>query len=219
MDEQPILMSGQNGQRCKDGTKTMTRRIMHPQPVMNADGKGWTWQHKTGPIGCASGDTPSIYGKYPPGSRLWVREEHYQFGHWEPVDGVLTKGGRQKWKFVADRDEVLFDAPESFRKARNAKDPSTPAWHKRLARFMPRRFARTILEVVSETVERVQEISEADCVSEGMDGRCTWAGAAACNESGDLVVNQFASLWHKINGPGSWEANPFVWVIEFRRVA
>ena len=156
MHERPILMSGQNGQRCNDGTKTMTRRIMIPQPVLNADGKGWTWRHKTGLIGCASGDTPSIYGKYPPGSRLWVREEHYQFGHWEPIEGVLTKGGRQKWKFVADTNEVLFDAPELFRKARNAKAPATPAWHKRLARFMPRRFSRTILEVVSETVERVQ---------------------------------------------------------------
>lgn len=103
-----------------------------------------------------------------PGDRLWCREEHYQFGHWEVATGKLTKGGREKWQFVPDSDEVRTDAPSEFRGGRHRQDPFTPSWHKRLGRFMFRRHSRLTLYVTEVRVQRLQEISEADAIAEGI---------------------------------------------------
>jgi hypothetical protein len=89
---------------------------------------------------------------------------------------------------------------------------------------MPRAASRITLEVTGVRVERVQDISEADATAEGtpcyvcdrpMDGRseddchCFHRRAAA---------SDYRMLWESINGAGSWDANPWVWVIEFRRL-
>lgn len=78
----------------------------------------------------------------------------------------------------------------------------------------------TGLELVTKAVrvERVQEISEAGAVAMGFDGSCSWAsGAARCDASGNLVLNQFASQWASDNGPDSWGRNDYVWVGEIER--
>lgn len=106
------------------------------------------------------------YGK--PGDKLWVREEHYRYGHWQQVHGVKTKTGKTKWQFVADSDEVLFDPPKSFKKSIHENGASTVTWHKRLARFMPRNLSRITLEIVNIRAERLQDISEADAKAEGV---------------------------------------------------
>jgi hypothetical protein len=64
------------------------------------------------------------------------------------------------------------------------------------------------LEVVSVRVERLQNISEDDALAEGI----------TLVERGTSPVDQFNKLWESINGPGSWEANPWVWVVEFKRI-
>lgn len=147
-----------------------------------------------------------------PGDLLLVRETHYRYGHWEPVEGVKTKGGRQKWKFVADDDRVFYDIADCggyARLGRHHKDPATPAWHKRLARFMPRALSRITLEVVSVRVERLQDIQNRplDIAAEGQPRD---------SHLGDL--QWYRLLWESINGEGSWSANPWVWVIEFRKL-
>lgn len=142
------------------------------------------------------------------GSLLWVRETHYRYGHWEPVPGARTKTGRMKWRFVADSDAVLFDPPaEPIRLGRHHRDPATPAWHKRLGRFMPRSFARLGLEVVSVRAERLQEITTEDVYAEGVGhGRVS-------------PLLEFEELWDAINGKrASWESNPWVWRIEFAKL-
>lgn len=164
--------------------KTQTRRIVNPQPPTWANDPQIAvgpWVHIYGnhpngkcghpkcacmQAGPAMWTAASPYGS--PGDELWVREEHYRFGHWEPVEGVQTKGGKQKWRFVADSDECRFDAPDTFRKGRHHFDSATPAWHKRLARFMPRQLSRITLEIVSVRIERLQDISEADAWAEGI---------------------------------------------------
>jgi hypothetical protein len=161
-----------------------------------------------------------------------VKEEHYRFGHWEPVPGVRTKTGRMKWRFVSDCDKVLYEPPAEYRKGRHHKDPATPAWHKRLARFMPRWASRLTLEITEVRVQRLQEISEEDAKAEGIRTDIL----PACGDHPDLLCyvsepddnhayryarEAFAKTWDVINGkcPGcSWEANPFVWVIGFRRI-
>lgn len=79
---------------------------------------------------------------------------------------------------------------------------------------MPRWASRITLEVTSVRVERLQDISEADAIAEGIGQEAV----AAFQRSGVDRPAGFAyrDLWEQINGPGSWDANPWVWVVEFR---
>ena len=78
---------------------------------------------------------------------------------------------------------------------------------------MPRWASRINLEITGIRVERLQEISEADAKAEG-------ATPAIVGADLDHLKYRagYQTLWEQINGPGSWAANPWVWVIEFRRI-
>lgn len=80
---------------------------------------------------------------------------------------------------------------------------------------MPRWASRILLEVTGVRVERLQEISEEDAQAEGIG----WNDYA--DQRGERMQQReaFAALWEQINGPGSWDANPWVWIVEFRRIA
>jgi len=226
MRERPILFSGPMVRAILDGRKTQTRRVVKPQP---ADCQRLA-RDPSSPSGYSliadAYDDEMLRCPYGiPGDRLWVREEHYRYGHWESVPGVRTKTGRMKWRFVADSYEVRFDAPPVYRKGRHHKDAATPAWHKRLARFMPRWASRLTLEITDVRVQRVQDISGEDAADEGVNvARC---GCDVCRMSSVMCpadasshILEFASLWELINakrGHG-WDANPWVWAITFRRV-
>lgn len=86
---------------------------------------------------------------------------------------------------------------------------------KRPAIFMPRAACRITLEITSVRVERLQDINEADALAEGVD---EWAcGAMSRDGQRDYPpVEKYRLLWEQINGPGSWDANPFIWVIDFK---
>lgn len=73
---------------------------------------------------------------------------------------------------------------------------------------MPRIDSRILLEIVSVRVERLQDISDQDAMAEGVD-------AAAYGKSHRYG---YSRLWEEINGAGGWAANPWVWVVEFKRV-
>lgn len=230
----PTLFSGPMVRAILNGTKTQTRRVVNPQPPEenclpahidastikdDPDVGKWQWYAMDGnlpdwPVG-EKFSCP--YGV--PGDELWVREEHYRFGHWEPVPGVRTKSGRhQKWRFVGDSDEVLFERPSGLTRSMNAPYQSRPGWYKRLARFMPRWASRITLEVTGVRIQRLNDISEADAYAEGVtippeqsfasNGNPHLRNEARC---------QFVKLWESINGPGSWDENPPVWVVEFKR--
>jgi hypothetical protein len=85
--------------------------------------------------------------------------------------------------------------------------------------FMRRTASRILLEIVSVRVERLQDISQADARAKGappshpsIDAVSRQIGYA------DFPRSWYAQLWNQINGAGSWEANPCVWVVKFRRV-
>lgn len=234
----PVLFSPAMSWAVIDGKKTQTRRA-----VKNPEF-----------FGCLTGDCPhglqalcdacmrasSPYGIV--GDTLWVREEHYRFGHWREVPGVKTKTGKQKWAFIPDSDQVLFVMPpNSYRKGRHHKDPETKDWHKRLARFMPRSVCRTIVEIVDIRVERLLAISIADVEAEGIERRViinnlgeeanAWATAEEWAEAGGkwkpyevshgYAPHAYGALWNRINGGDSdiaWSKNPWVWVICFKVV-
>lgn len=220
-----------------DGTKTQTRRIVKPQPSdPSCQGVDAVWGYGTHRAGKHIGKfmlhaafaengkrvdryLPSPYGQ--PGDQLWVRESFFEFGHWQEIAGVKTKHGRQKWRFVPASDCIHYldseDAPKEFRKGRHHKDPYTNAWHLRLARFMPRRFSRITLEVTGVRVERLQEISDEDAKAEGyMSGADAMESKIGYRKLGPF--SWYYKLWESINGPGSWDANPYVWAITFKRI-
>jgi hypothetical protein len=88
---------------------------------------------------------------------------------------------------------------------------------------MPRAASRLTLEITNIRIERLNHISEADAIAEGV----TWRKCDDFNPvpiagpygpcSGPARAAYYA-LWESINGPGSWEANPWVWVVEFKRI-
>lgn len=142
-----------------------------------------------------------------PGDRLWVRETYAAFGHWtrrwnpakereEWAFADLTPATGRRWRFDHDAPDV--DG------TRDAAAP--PRWHKRPALFMPRAASRILLEIVAVRSERLLQVSAADALAEGVA------------PSADPVA-AYRAVWEGINGAGSWEADPLVWVVTFRRLA
>ena len=76
------------------------------------------------------------------------------------------------------------------------------------------RIPRITLEITGVRVERLQDISDADAWSEGINA--SLALSMGCTT--DAARAAYSELWESINGPGSWDANPWVWVVEFKRV-
>jgi hypothetical protein len=90
---------------------------------------------------------------------------------------------------------------------------------------MPRWASRILLEIVSVRVERLQSISKPDALAEGITPNCvrqfSLFGASKEEREAmyrDAAVDPYRALWESINGAGSWAANPWVWVIEFKRI-
>lgn len=208
-------------QALLDGRKSQTRRLCawannpvspYLSYIVACDEPGW--------FGDEEGEVQFFAG-YAPGDRLWVRESYYQRGHWEPVAGARTKGGRQKWAFVPT-GPISFDEPAEYRKGRHHNDPATVAWHKRLGRFMPRSLSRLTLTVTDVCVKRLQDISEADAIAEGIiEYEPTMEDPAefSWQDGGDIwddARSAYAALWDNINGPGAWEANPWVVAVSFK---
>jgi hypothetical protein len=149
-----------------------------------------------------------------------VRETFYAFGRWETR--FSQKKGRDEWHFVDMTLECghsyCYDADQSNPvPMRGRRDAGvTPGWWKRPAIFMPRAASRISLEITGVRVERLQAISEKDAQAEGCKAACP-----TMDESYAPIYTYqegFAQLWESINGKGSWEASPFVWAVEFKRI-
>lgn len=145
--------------------------------------------------GCDIRDSP-----YHKGMRLWVREA------WNFLGTDMMRHGRTH----STQDGVVKYLADGERRTINTKWRNVEVWMARKPQsrpsiHMPRWASRITLEITGVRVERLQAISEADAAAEGCDGK------------GPLSYH-YAQLWESINGPGSWEANPWVWVVEFRRI-
>lgn len=173
------------------------------------------------------------------GDILYVKEDHYAFGWWEDVEGKFTSTGKQKRQFIPDPSwkNVVYYAdtfPDGQHFNRGISEEF--AWHKRLARFMPRHYARIFLEVTDVRIERLMDITDAEAILEGIrktdsgDSEIpgTWYKDYTADTSGygdpdhdfpivSSPVESFSTLWESINGFDSRKANPWVWVIAFKR--
>ena len=83
--------------------------------------------------------------------------------------------------------------------------------------FMPRAFSRLTLEIISVRVERLQQISGADAVAEGINCEEPFK-VPYCGEYVATAKLRYRHLWESINGAGSWAENPWVWVIGFKKL-
>lgn len=237
MKEHAILFSAPMIRALVDGTKSQTRRVMKPQPapIPNEPGKHW-WPSNAAQSMIRVEDEfqqhPGIYDDAcphgMPGQHLWVRETFYAYGHW--VTRFSAKKKRDEWHFIdmtlaCDRAyQYAADNPDvPLAKGRGG---ALPGWYTRPAIFMPRAACRILLGITGVRVERLNDCSDADAMSEGIDADelaerqdrydivCK-GGDASGRTTAQLMYRE---LWESINGAGSWAANPWVWVVEFKRV-
>lgn len=197
MKERGILFSAPMVRALLEGSKTQTRRALKSIPP------GWP-------------EAACPYGQ--PGDRLWVRETFFAFGCWKTRDNV--KENREEWYFVdmtLESGLTYQYAAEPLNVALAAgRGRAAPAWFKRPAIFMPRVASRLLLEVASVRVERLNDCSEADAAAEGRQRSAAASEDPAVHAT--AARDWYRALWEEINGVGSWDGNPFVWVVEFRRV-
>lgn len=165
MKDHPIIFSGEMVRAILAGRKTQTRRVVKGEVVEGGAAQG-----------CPFG---------PPGSRLWVRENHIP-----KASGIIYR---------ADFDPV--EAAGIGGMYGGWKSPI----------FMPRAASRITLEIKSVRIERLNDISEAGAKSEGV----TPDWPAVPRDGIGSRIDGYANLWETIHGKGSWSNNPWVWVIEF----
>lgn len=219
MKERPILFSAPMVRALIDGSKTQTRRLVKGFALKLLAPDGFTPEYVALP---ENGNSPYGYA----GDRLWVRETFFAYGRWETR--YSEKKRRDEWHFVdmtLECDRVYQYAADNpdvpLAKGRGAM----PGWWKRPAIFMPRAASRILPEMVSVRVERLNDISEGDAKAEGItphEVRQFALFGATAEERAAMyrraAVRPYCELWESINGADSWDANPFVWVIAFRRL-
>ncbi len=206
MKEKPILFSGPMVRAILDGRKTQTRRVVKPQPEPGTDcpyhiGDGSERKARACP-----------YGQ--PGSTLWVRETWCEASP-EHRDNAHVRQAFYKTCTSSEGEEIRR---EYIRLGHDYRWKSS--------RFMPRWASRITLEVTGVRAERLQEICAEDAISEGIERvpqlgilrASGWKDYSAASPGFMLPEQSYRSLWESINGAGSWDANPFVWVVEFKRI-
>jgi hypothetical protein len=226
MKERPIIFNGPMVRAILSGTKTQTRRVVKLQPTGE-------WKIDTPPVlgritskhhlkerfgvfvrldieTCfpLASLIPCPYGH--PGDRLWVRETWaapHAYDHLPPR--LIPQDARIHYAASEERGGLLWSS----------------------SIYMPRWASRITLEVIDVRVERLQDISEADAMAEGVRGYpfrpdegwpiCT--GYMVGDDDGKTTLHPkpqdpYRLLWESINGPGSWDTDPWVWVIQFKRI-
>lgn len=212
MKERPILFSAPMVRAILEGRKTQTRRVVKPPVIVHSvTGECLANLDSTGPR------RPCPYGQ--PGDRLWVRETFS--GPWcmEAQNGTAAVPP-SKW---GESSRIWYWADG---------EPDHGEWTRpRPSIHMPRWASRILLEITRAGVERLQGISEDDAQSEGVSRgfRDSYGDAPMSIDdmedprevgypTGSWARDNFRRLWESINGAGSWDANPLVWVIEFKQL-
>lgn len=157
------------------------------------------------------------------GSKTQTRRVAKEFDGLRDLDKILARFPNQNGCRYGQPGDRLWvretwaehpdypDARRAIYRADAGSEYDAERWRPSI--HMPRWACRIELEVTGVRVERLQSISEADARAEGVEGD-SHPGAFVGTCRGN-----FARLWESINGAGSWDANPWVWVVEFRRVS
>ncbi|HFN7263109.1 TPA: hypothetical protein ACHGUG_003561 [Klebsiella pneumoniae] len=244
MTERGMIFNGEMVRAILDDRKTQTRRIMKVQPESNQLGLllitdstkhsdigkyHWAESNATGNH-VRSKLFSSPFGAV--GERIWVRETWATLGNedgcyvdWEDN---LCKGDERSaariYRASCEQrpgDYGLWSIPDdAYWKPHTKEHKFEGAWRPSI--HMPRWASRILLEITDVRVERLNAISEEDARAEGIiDGGCLNCGEpepCGCANPEPDATDAFAYLWQSIYGQESWNANPWVWVIEFERV-
>lgn len=242
MKERPILFSGPMVSAILAGRKTQTRRLvkLNEKTILSLGQRKAGFEYdislaRVGDVGAvvsalagkerpATSQQISIPVRHPgddsipfadcgyerlycpyggPGSRLWVKESYRLERKWDDYapGEVLADIPPAVWYEADERSTPIADSP----------------WGKlRPSIHMPWKIRRITLEVTSVRVERVQDISEADAIAEGLEGGESFKGGG----EGRLFTprENFLRLFYDINKRAPRDANPWVWVVEFKRL-
>jgi hypothetical protein len=197
MKERPILFNGEMVKAILDGRKTQTRRMVKPQPLWVADPSVPFSTPDADPKGMIKSPFGAI------GDRLWVRETWGLMAYHDTTDWCRDSINGLSEADCRERYVVEHSA--------NWKLPNESAFW-RPSIHMPRWASRITLEITGVRVERLQDISDFDAFQEG-------SPSAAGTITGPYCMSfkqGFRDLWQSIYG--NWDANPWVWVYEFRKI-
>lgn len=224
MKEHPILFSGPMVRAILEGLKSQTRRVVkfpktgaliYDPAQAFVDGSFPNSHFLKVPYRHRDEDDELIhrlYSKWEPGDKLWVKETHQY------------------------TDEALNISPGYVYRATDPDWETMEGWKWKPSIYMPRKASRITLEVLSVRVERLQDISPHDVLTEGVR-LPTFAGELLVRISGKFIpsdylkvkpkvasseewlIAHYASLWDSLNGENyPWKENPWVWVIEFKKL-
>ncbi|EAU1490489.1 hypothetical protein AIZ13_18330 [Salmonella enterica subsp. enterica serovar Typhimurium] len=202
MKERGMIFNGEMVRALLDGRKTQTRRIMKNQPCESARGGPVSVRNIDGGFQWFADDGDSCVFPCPfgaVGDRIWVREAFR-------VMGCATDVARLMYK--ASERNSFTESTRTVPVGECTKQPSqnwTPSIH------MPRWASRILLEITDVRVERLQAITLGDICKEIGCGLYDFRPAT-------YGFQVWEELWQSIYGEESWLANPWVWVIEFKRV-
>lgn len=236
MKERGMIFNGDMVRALLDGRKTQTRRPIKwrqtraTEIAERDDGSKWPW----------SEDAEHACDYWPPcpfgavGDRIWVRETWSQLGNEDGCaidwnDNLVKGGGVEAARIYRASCEQkpgnygLWSIPDDAPwKPHTSGMEFEGAWCPSI--HMPRWASRILLEITAVRVERLQNISERDALREGLfqlpaSGRyCLHPGMQYFGMASHSAKEVYSWLWESIYGEESWKANPWVWVIEFKRI-
>ena len=207
MKERPVLFNAPMVRALLAGTKTQTRRVVKiPHLEFSAghladlnDPRNWGYECDDGWMKLKASADPRDdemqiqcpYGQH--GDRLWVREM------WMKIPRLTVDG-------MPMDDLAKYRSTDEVECAGKYSHRWRPSIH------MPRWASRITLEIIGVRVERLNDISFSDAKAEGVESVPLPVGVGSADS-----VTRYRWLWESINGPGSWDVNPWAWVVEFKR--
>lgn len=202
-----------------EGTKTQTRRIMTEQPYIKNDWFvkdicGWDATHAV--VERIKNSEPTVFEiqqllkpKYKLNEVIYLKEPYIDV---PPMDRVFYKYSPSDVQELIDMGFKVFLKDKVF-------------WKNKL--FMPGTAARYSIKITGVRAERLQDISENDCLKEGIEDSDCGGMKCVCfglrrgllfEELGSTPQDAYAALLNRITGKGTWEKNPWVWVYDFQLV-
>jgi hypothetical protein len=231
MKERPIIFTADSVRAILEGKKTMTRRVIMPQPILHntCDGQFIDWRSMVTKVRNKDIIHDYMTNRCPygqPGDSLWVRET-WKPGAWRD-DGRVAIDYKSSpeltntpWLYPENfdelwpewTDEIIASGLKSDEDGMFHWKPGKSPMRWRPSIFMPRWASRLTLEITGVRVERLQEIGMKDCLREGVDK--TEEGKLL---HGSHLVYSFAKLWDGINAKRGFpfSSDPWVWVLSFK---